>query len=81
MGYLKEAMVNYLIKLGWSFKEQEIFSESDLIEHFDIKNVNSSAAKFSQELLDFYNNHYLKESNLEELSFTSMVIFLYQKNL
>ena len=67
MGYLKEAMVNYLIKLGWSFKEQEIFSESDLIEHFDIKNVNSSAAKFSQELLDFYNNHYLKESNLEEL--------------
>ena len=61
MGYLKEAMVNYLIKLGWSYKEQELFSVDELIKYFDIKDVNSSAAKFSQELLDFYNNHYLKE--------------------
>ena len=67
MGYLKEAMINYLIKLGWTYKEQEIFSEEELIKYFDIKNVNSSAAKFSQKLLDFYNNHYLKETNINSL--------------
>ena len=67
MGYLKEAMVNYLIKLGWSYKEQELFSVDELIKYFDIKDVNSSAAKFSQELLDFYNNHYLKKFKLEGL--------------
>ena len=67
MGYLKEAMINYLIKLGWTYKEQEIFSEKELIKYFDIQNVNSSAAKFSQKLLDFYNNYYLKESDLNSL--------------
>ena len=67
MGYLKEAMVNYLIKLGWSYKEQELFSVDELIKYFDIKDVNSSAAKFSQELLDFYNNHYLKKFKLDGL--------------
>ena len=67
MGYLKEAMINYLIKLGWTYKEQEIFSEEELIKYFDIQNVNSSAAKFSQKLLDFYNNHYLKETDLNSL--------------
>ena len=67
MGYLKEAMINYLIKLGWTYKEQEIFSEEELIKYFDIQNVNSSAAKFSQKLLDFYNNYYLKETDLNSL--------------
>ena len=67
MGYLKEAMLNYLIKLGWTYKEQEIFSEEELIKYFDIQNVNSSAAKFSQKLLDFYNNHYLKETDINSL--------------
>ena len=67
MGYLKEAMINYLIKLGWTYKEQEIFSEEELIKYFNIQNVNSSAAKFSQKLLDFYNNHYLNETNIISL--------------
>ena len=66
-GYLKEAMINYLIKLGWTYKEQEIFSKEELINFFDISNVNKSAAKFSHELLDFYNNHYLKTLDLENL--------------
>mgnify|MGYP001439097352 FL=1 len=67
MGYLKEAMLNYLIKLGWTYKEQEIFSKEELINFFDISDVNSSAAKFSQDLLDFYNNHYLKETDINSL--------------
>ena len=67
MGYLKEAMLNYLIKLGWTYKEQEIFSKEELMNFFDISDVNSSAAKFSQDLLDFYNNHYLKETDINSL--------------
>jgi glutamyl-tRNA synthetase len=66
-GYLKEALVNYLIKLGWTYKEQEIFSLIELIDFFSISDVNSSAAKFSQELLDFYNNHYLNSCSIDFL--------------
>ena len=66
-GYLKEALVNYLIKLGWTYKEQEIFSLKELIDFFSISDVNSSAAKFSQELLDFYNNHYLNSCSIDFL--------------
>ncbi len=66
-GYLKEAMINYLMKLGWAFNGKEIFTQKELIENFKISDVNSSAAKFSQELLDFYNNHYLKEYEINDL--------------
>ncbi len=67
IGYLKDAMVNYLIKLGWTYKDQEIFSIDELIKYFNISDVNSSAAKFSQKLLDFYNNHYINTSDLNFL--------------
>ena len=66
-GYLKEAMINYLMKLGWSYNGKEIFTQKELIKNFKISDVNSSAAKFSQELLDFYNNHYLKEYKINTL--------------
>ena len=66
-GYLKEAMINYLMKLGWAFNGKEIFTQKELIKNFKISDVNSSAAKFSQELLDFYNNHYLKEYEINDL--------------
>ena len=66
-GYLKEAMINYLMKLGWAFNGKEIFTQKELIKNFRISDVNSSAAKFSQELLDFYNNHYLREYEISAL--------------
>ena len=66
-GYLKEAMINYLMKLGWAFNGKEIFTQKELIKNFRISDVNSSAAKFSQELLDFYNNHYHPMSKFLEL--------------
>ena len=66
-GYLKEAMINYLMKLGWAFNGKEIFTQKELIKNFKISDVNSSAAKFSQELLDFYNNHYLREYEISAL--------------
>ena len=58
-GYLKEALINYLVKLGWTYSDQEIFSKEELLSLFTLEAVNSSPAKFSEELINFYNNHYI----------------------
>lgn len=63
MGYLPEAMVNYLVRLGWSHGDQEIFSRDDLIKYFSLENINRSAAVFNPEKLLWVNSHYLKSSN------------------
>jgi len=60
MGYLPEAMINYLVRLGWSFKDQEIFSLQNLIEHFSMESVGSSASIFNPEKLLWLNAHYIK---------------------
>ena len=67
MGYTKEAMVNYLIKLGWSYKDQEIFSVNELMSLFNLDNVNSSAAKFSEDLLNWYNNKYINMMDIKDI--------------
>lgn len=59
-GFLPEAMINYLVRLGWSHGDQEIFSRAELINLFDIKDVNKAAAAFSPEKLLWLNRHYLK---------------------
>ena len=61
-GYLPEAMVNYLARLGWSWGDQEIFSTAELIDKFDIVDVGKSAGVFNPEKLDWLNSHYIKES-------------------
>ena len=58
-GYLQEALVNYLVRLGWTHGEEEIFSLDHLKEIFKLSDVNSSPAKFSLDLLNWYNNKYL----------------------
>jgi glutamyl-tRNA synthetase len=60
MGYLPEAMVNYLVRLGWSFGDEEIFSMSDLIEKFSLANVGKSAGVFNPDKLLWLNEHYIK---------------------
>src|SRR5882672_535244 len=60
MGILPEAMLNYLARLGWSHGDQEIFSRDDLVRHFDIKNVATSAAVFDVTKLEWLSQHYLK---------------------
>ena len=50
-GYLPEAMLNYLVRLGWSHGDQEIFSVAEMIEFFDIAEVNQSASSFNPEML------------------------------
>jgi glutamyl-tRNA synthetase len=60
MGYLPEAMVNYLVRLGWSFGDEEIFSMEDLIEKFSLDNVGRSAGVFNPDKLLWLNEHYIK---------------------
>jgi len=60
MGYLSEAMVNYLVRLGWSHGDQELFTRQELIEKFSWKNVQSSPAVFNPEKLLWINAEYIK---------------------
>jgi glutamyl-tRNA synthetase len=62
MGYLPEALVNYLVRLGWSHGDQEIFSTSELIELFDFSSVGKSPSVFNPEKLLWLNAHYIKEA-------------------
>jgi glutamyl-tRNA synthetase len=59
-GYLPEALLNYLVRLGWSHGDQEIFSIDEMIELFEAGNVHSSAAAFNPEKLLWLNQHYIK---------------------
>ena len=66
-GYLSDALINYLVRLGWSYGEEEIFSLEKLQKIFDLSDVNSSPSKYSQDLLNWYNNKYLNFLSAEEL--------------
>jgi len=59
-GVLPEAMVNYLVRLGWSHGDQEIFSRDELVERFDIKDVSSAGAVFDRTKLEWLSQHYMK---------------------
>jgi glutamyl-tRNA synthetase len=59
-GYLPEALLNYLVRLGWSHGDQEVFSIQELIEYFDIKDINRAPAAFNVEKLLWLNQHYMK---------------------
>jgi len=67
-GYLPEAMINYLTRLGWSYGDEEIFSKEELIEKFTLDNVGKSAAVFNPEKLLWLNAHYIKEKPAHELA-------------
>jgi glutamyl-tRNA synthetase len=67
-GYLSEALLNYLVRLGWSHGDQEIFSRQEMIDLFDICAVHSSAAGFNSEKLLWLNQHYIKAGNPDDLA-------------
>jgi len=62
-GFLPEALLNYLVRLGWSHGDQEIFSLDEMIELFDIDAVNKAASTFNTEKLLWLNQHYIKNSD------------------
>ncbi len=68
MGYLPEAMVNYLARLGWSHKDQEIFTAEELIDKFSFDNVGKAAGVFNPEKLLWVNTTHLKEKTGEDLA-------------
>ena len=63
MGYLPEAIRNYLARLGWSHGNDEIFSTEDAIAWFDLKNIQPSPARFDFKKLDNVNAHYIRQSD------------------
>ena len=67
MGYLSEAMINYLVRLGWSSGDQEIFSKKEMIEKFTLENINKSAGVFDTDKSLWLNQHYIKESRPSDL--------------
>ena len=68
MGYLPEALVNYLTRLGWSHGDQEIFSKEELIEKFTLENVGKSPAVFNPEKLLWLNGWYIRNKPAEEIA-------------
>ncbi|MDF2939728.1 MAG: gltX [Gammaproteobacteria bacterium] len=67
-GYLPQAMLNYLVRLGWSHGDQEIFSRDEMIQYFDLNQVSASAAAFNTEKLNWLNQHYIKSMPLSEVT-------------
>jgi glutamyl-tRNA synthetase len=59
-GYLPKAVLNYLVRLGWSYGDQEIFSIEEMIEHFSLDSISKSASAFNTEKLNWLNEHYIK---------------------
>jgi glutamyl-tRNA synthetase len=67
LGYLPAALRNYLVRLGWSHGDQEIFSTEEMIAAFDLKNVGRSAARFDFAKLENLNGHYMRQTGDAEL--------------
>ncbi|EDZ63063.1 Glutamyl-tRNA synthetase [Sulfurimonas gotlandica GD1] len=68
MGYTPQALLNFLVRLGWSHGDQEIFSMQEMIELFDPKDINKSASIYNTEKLDWLNAHYIKNTSNTELA-------------
>ncbi|HIF17197.1 MAG TPA: glutamate--tRNA ligase [Cycloclasticus sp.] len=66
-GYLPEALLNYLVRLGWSHGDQELFSRDEMIELFDIKDVNKTASAFNTEKLQWINQQYIMKAEPSSL--------------
>ena len=68
MGYLPEALLNFLVRLGWSHGDQEIFSMEEMLSLFDPNDINKSASAYNSEKLDWLNSYYIKQSSFDKLS-------------
>jgi glutamyl-tRNA synthetase len=66
-GYLPDALINYLARLGWSHGDEEIFNREQLIEWFDLSAISRSPAKFNPEKLHWINQQYLKKTDSADL--------------
>ena len=67
-GFLPDALLNYLVRLGWSHGDQEVFSMDEMVKLFDLKNVNVSASTFNTEKLLWLNHQYMMNSDPEHVA-------------
>jgi glutamyl-tRNA synthetase len=67
-GYLPEALLNYLVRLGWSHGDQEVFSIDEMIELFDIVDVNKAASAFNTDKLEWLNQHYIQQGDPKRIA-------------
>lgn len=68
MGYTPQALLNFLVRLGWSHGDQEIFSMEEMVELFNPKDINKSASIYNTEKLDWLSAHYIKNTSNTELA-------------
>jgi len=68
MGYTPQALLNFLVRLGWSHGDQEIFSMEEMVELFNPKDINKSASIYNTEKLDWLSAHYIKNTPNTELA-------------
>ncbi len=66
-GFLPEALLNYLVRLGWSHGDQELFSIDEMIALFELKDVNKAPASFNPDKLLWINQEHIKQSNIDNL--------------
>ena len=79
-GYLPSAMLNYLVRLGWSHGDQELFTLDQMVEHFDIADVNQSASSFNPEKLLWINQQHIKAMPPDDLG-AALIRFLVKAGL
>ncbi|MPQ76011.1 glutamate--tRNA ligase [Hydrogenovibrio sp. JE_KL2] len=66
-GFLPEALLNYLVRLGWSYKDQEIFTIDEMVEYFDLEKVNSAPSTFNAEKLLWINQQHIQNTPVDNL--------------
>jgi len=67
-GFLPQALLNYLVRLGWSHGDEEIFSRSEMVQLFDLIEVNNSASAINPEKLRWLNQHYIRELPVDDVA-------------
>lgn len=67
-GYLPQALINYLIRLGWSHGDQEVFSVDEILAYFELDDINASATAFNTEKLNWLNQHYMRHLPVAEVA-------------
>ena len=80
MGYLSDAFINYLARLGWAHGDQEIFTRGEMVEYFSLEDVGKSAAVFNPEKLLWLNSQYIKNIPSEKL-IELVIPFLTRENI
>lgn len=66
-GYLPEALCNYLVRLGWAYGDQEIFTRHEMVQYFKLDDVGKKGAMFDQDKLDWMNSIYIRQATPESL--------------